>query len=146
MRSLETDLHHRCSYISEFNVRIQYHVCLHMPFLNSTAALTNPPPPSTFVFRALDLFLPRDGVLPRYSSEAVPCSVSAAGTSTSNFPIPRCPGAGGIEISERMLWGGPKSMGGWSSASCEIGVADCAGAGVGEGRSVRAACGTSARC
>ncbi len=101
------------------------------------------PFPSTFVFRALDLFLPRDSLLPR--DEVLPrdgffldltpklslAQCPAAGTSASNFPIPRCPGADGIEISERMLWGGPESMGGWSSASCEIGSRGLCGCGCG---------------
>ena len=57
MRSFKTDLHHRCSNISEFNVRgphhpypdlwlLHYFKYLSLLFLNTTAALTNPPPPS----------------------------------------------------------------------------------------------------
>ena len=88
---------------------LEYYSCAH-----------EPPP---FPFLDLDLFL---SLLPRDDSEADPSSFSATG-STSYFSIPRCPGTDGIEKSDKMLWGGPESMGGWSSASCDSGVADGAG-------------------
>lgn len=136
LRYLKTDLQHRFSpsscflcvvniiCISIYRSRLLCCLYLSLPFASERSCAHEPP---SFAFLDLDFLLPREGCEPD------PSSLSAL-DATSYLSICRCPGAGGIERSDRILWGGPESEGVCSSESS--GSGEGVGAGMGTERGI----------